>query len=139
MRSRWQTASVSQENIDTVLRVIEAINRRDAEAALLELHEDAEYLDHRASSREEFRGKDAFRTHFEAIWRGAEDVRIDANPVAHPGDFVVVKQSVSATDRGGRPTRSVRWVTRTLRDGLITRVEVFDGEREALEAAGRGE
>ena len=52
---------MSRENADTVVRVIGAINRRDVEAALRELGDDAEYIDHRASSREHFRGHEAFR------------------------------------------------------------------------------
>jgi ketosteroid isomerase-like protein len=129
----------SRQNVEVVLQVIAAINQRDSEAALSVLSEDAEYVDHRPSSREEFRGHEAFRRHFSEIWESAPDVHIAPEVAAHPGDLVVVRQSVSATDASGRPTTSVRWVTRAVREGLISRVEVFDSEREALEAAGLSE
>ena len=128
--------SVSQDNVDTVFGVLEAINRRDARAALQGLHRDAEYIDHREASQERFRGHDAFRAHFEGIWRAAPDGHIDAEPIADRGELVVMKQTVTATDQDGNPTTRIRWVTRAVRDGLISRVEVFDGECEALEAAG---
>ena len=127
---------MSQENVEVVLRVITAINQRDAEAALSGLSEDAEYVDHRPSSREEFRGHDAFRTHFSHIWDSAPDVHITPDVATHPRDIVVVRQTVSATDASGHTTTSVRWVTRTVREGLIHRVEVFASRADALEAAG---
>jgi hypothetical protein len=49
---------------------------------------------------------------------------------------VIVRQTVSATDPNGSRAQSVRWVTRTFRDRLISRVEVFDTQTDALEAAG---
>jgi ketosteroid isomerase-like protein len=55
---------MSQENVEVVLRLITAINEGDAGRALLDLHEDAEYFDHRASNHERFQGHEAFRDHF---------------------------------------------------------------------------
>jgi ketosteroid isomerase-like protein len=109
---------MSQENVEVVLRLITAINEGDASRALLELHEDAEYFDHRASKHEKFQGHEAFRDHFSAIWRAAPDTNIVADVVAYPDDRVIVRQTVSATDPNGRRTQSVRWVTRTFRDRL---------------------
>jgi nuclear transport factor 2 (NTF2) superfamily protein len=125
-----------RENVEVVLRLITAINERNADRALLDLHEDAEYFDHRASNHESFRGHDAFREHFAAIWNAAPDTKIVADVVAHPDDRVIVRQTVSAIDLNGRRSQSVRWVTRTFRDGVVSRVDVFDSREDALEAAG---
>ena len=126
---------MSRENVDTVVRVIGAINRRDVEAALRELGDDAEYIDHRASGREHFRGHQAFRAHFAALWKSA-DVQIVAEKIADPGDRVVMRQAVASVDPSGLRSESVRWVTRTVLDGRIQRVEVFDNRDAALEAVG---
>jgi hypothetical protein len=69
------------------------------------------------------------------IWSAAPEVHIVSEAVADDGDIVIVRQTVSSTDAAGRKTDSVRWVTRTLRDGLISRVDVFDSQETALEAA----
>jgi ketosteroid isomerase-like protein len=130
---------MSRQNVEVVRRLITAINEGDAERALLDLQEDAEYVDNRASHRERFSGHDAFREHFAAIWRAAPDTHIVADVVAHPDDRVIVRQTVSATDPSGRRTQSVGWVTRTFRDRLVSRVDVFDSQSDALEAAGLSE
>jgi ketosteroid isomerase-like protein len=127
---------VSQENVDTVRRAVEAFNRREL---LLEIYApEAEWIeDPRYPGAETFRGREGIRRSVEKWWETWSAVTLRVEEFIDAGDRVVMWGALEARARDPEVTIGGQfggvW---ELRDGLIVRVRVLGGREEALEAAG---
>jgi ketosteroid isomerase-like protein len=133
---------MSQGNVETVRRGIDAFNRRDFDAALALLRDDVtweRFLSRAEADTPVVRGKAELRS----VWESqvdAVDIRAEADEFIPVGDDkVVVPLRMVAHGRSSdiSLTASVVWVWTFDDEGLGVSVEAFDGREEALRAAGR--
>jgi ketosteroid isomerase-like protein len=129
---------MSEENVEIVKRSIAAYSGRDFEAMRAMAHPDTK-LDWSAS-----RGLEA------GIYKGVEEVmgfyrnfldtfeKIDIEPdrFIESGDSVVVPNTAYLRGRDGIETVARSAFVFELRDGLITRICLYQETQEALEAVG---
>jgi ketosteroid isomerase-like protein len=132
---------MSQENVEVVRRVIEAFNRRDFDAALSHLAEDATWAPFLARTETSLlRGRSEIRAAWE---RQVEvmDVRGQALEVlADDKNRVVTQILMTARGRGSDlPIEGRFAAVATFHDGLVTSVESYADAAEALAAAGLSE
>ena len=128
------------ENVEIVHRIWDAAERGDTEAAF-ELYDPAIVLDNSTVPGPlagRYQGHDGVRR-FSAEWRepfAAETYRAQPEEFIDAGDRVVV--GVRLTARGKTSGASVemsRWHVYTIRDGRVTRIDIFATKSEALERA----
>ena len=132
---------MSEENIDLVRRVYEAVARRDTAAVLAMYDPEIEW---RAgwdlTGRSVYHGLDDLRTFYHEWYDAWENYEESYEELIDAGEHVVVV----ATGRGrGRASgAAVQWTqygTWTIRAGKIVRVVWFPTREQALEAAGLSE
>jgi ketosteroid isomerase-like protein len=131
---------MSQENVEIVRAVIDALNRGDFDAAFKDVAPDCEFdltravgVDRGVFDLEQFRGRWAdVIDHWESVTIGADEL-IDA------GEDVVVPFTNVNRGRDGIEVQSRGIVVWTVREGLIVRFCLYQDRREALEAAGLSE
>ena len=127
----------SQENLELVKRVQDAINRRDAEAIQALFHPEFEF--HSALAGVEgdiYRGVEGMRRYFldvDATWEG---FRIDLKEVREAGEQLFVRWRARGTSSSGVPLDQETAQVWTWRDGVPWRNRSFTDVAEALEAAG---
>ena len=131
---------MSQENVEVVRAVFDAVNRGDFDAAFNPVAPNCEFDHSRAV------GLDAgvysvdqgrrFLEQFIQVW---ESVRFEADEFIDAGDHVVTPFTNRALGRDGieLQVRST-WVW-TFREGAVVRVCLYQDRAEALEAAGLSE
>jgi ketosteroid isomerase-like protein len=129
---------VSQENVDLVLRAIEAFTRGDLPAIYRESTPDVEVDWSRSAGLEAgvYRGQ-AATGRFWGTFFDAFD-RIDVVPeevIAH-GDCVVVFDRTRLTGRDGIEVETHNASVATIRDGRIARWVMYRVRAEALNAVG---
>lgn len=135
---------MSQENVETVRRLYDAIARRDSQAVLALYDPDVEWdmsgypygdmLERRS------RGHEALRAFWRQLYEAWENYEHDCHELIDAGDDVV---SI-VTDRGrGRASGAVVEIRAygvwTIQEGKIVRAVWFPTRAEALEAAGLSE
>ena len=131
-------ASAARENLETVRRAYDAINRRDIEAALDCFHDDAEHdWSHSVGpDRGIYRGREEAR-HFWTNAFEAVDATFELEDIVAEGPHVVVMVSAHIRGSGSGAEGVGRsphvW---TLQDGRATRFQLFQTWEEALAAAG---
>jgi uncharacterized protein len=136
---------MSQENVELVRRVFEAINRGDIEGAvaLADPPSDFEFvpsgvlIPDLASVQ---RGAEGLRRVAEVFWGEFDDPQVEIHELIDAGDQVFV----SATFRGrgkqsGAETSWDVWMVWTVRDRRMVRFQGFTDGDAALEAAGLSE
>ena len=132
---------MSEENVEIVRRVYDAVARRDTEAVLDLYDPEIEWRPwHDLTGRGVYRGHEELKM-FYREWREAwGDYDEKYEELIDAGDHVVVV----ATGRGhgqasGAEVAWTQYGTWTIRDGRIIRVAWFPTRGEALEAAGLSE
>ena len=136
---------MSQENVEIVRRLYDAVARHDTEAVLDAYDPDIEY-DFSGSPLGGLIGDTVYRGHdgmrrwvrdrYEA-WEGIED---DCQELIDAGERVVTFVVSSGRGRSSGVDAEMRhYGVWTLRDGKIVRVVWFPSRDEALEAAGLSE
>jgi ketosteroid isomerase-like protein len=130
---------VSNENVELARRVLEAREREGLEA-LFALYDPEIVWDQHAGPFElvgVYHGHDGVRE----FWR--QWLESFATHHAHPetfieaGDKVVVGMRIVGRGKtSGIEVEMPRWTVMTIRNALVTRIEVFERKAEALEAAG---
>ena len=130
---------MSEENVETLRRVYEALNRGDFDAVMELAHPEVEFF--RTGALSPVTGKSALRTWLEPD--ALADQRWEAKEFRVNGDKVLVRQNTKARGAASGIELDVdTWAVWTLDDdGLVTRIEGFlvDEESAALEAAGLSE
>jgi ketosteroid isomerase-like protein len=137
---------MSQENVEIVRQVFDAVARRDAKGVLA-LYDPNVELDQSHTEFAElvgdaiYRGHDGLRS-FDREWREAfEDIETRCEELIDVGEQVVsvaryyVRGRTSGIEVPGHPHAGV-W---TIRNGKVVRVVWFNTRGEALEAAGLSE
>jgi len=135
---------MSQENVEIVRRVYEAVARRDTATVLSLYDPNVEWDGARSRWAEvmpgmrEFRGHEALRRFFREYYEMWETFEDDVQELIDAGDHVVCV--VSSRGRGRASGLDVEWAGNagvwTIRDGKVTRVVWFSTREEALAAAG---
>ena len=136
---------MSEENVEVVQRVFEALNRGDIESAIeladtppeFEFVPSGVLIPDLASVQ---RGPEAFRRIQEWFWGEFDDPRIEVHELIDAGD--VVFTSFTASGRGKQSGVETTWDVLsvwTVRDGRIVRWLGFTDRDAALEAAGLSE
>ena len=135
---------MSQENVEFVRRIWEASERRDT-AAVFALYDPAIVWDFSHAAPVELRGLyhgyDGLRQFFRQWLEPFENFHAEAETFIDAGDSVVVgyRQSGRGKASGAEVEMPAAWSVYRIRDGLVTRIEVFQTKPEALEAAGLSE
>jgi ketosteroid isomerase-like protein len=134
---------VSQQNVESVRKGIDAFNRRDFDTALELVSEDVtfeRFLSRTESQTEWVRGRRELR----AVWASqveAVDLRVEPEEfIAVGADKVIVPVRMIARGSSSevRLEASIAWIYTFDESGIATRVEVFESRDEALSAAGLG-
>jgi ketosteroid isomerase-like protein len=132
---------MSEENVEVVRKVIEALNRRNLAEALAFLRSDAEV----DCSRSKGPLKGVYRGHAEIehfqvqFWSTFEDVEVEAHGFTQTGSEVVVPNTAHMRGRDGIEVSATSTFLYTVENGQITRPRMFQEQAEALEAAGLSE
>jgi ketosteroid isomerase-like protein len=125
---------MSQENVETVQRVIEAMKRRDIDAVVAEHDPAVEFSMLRSSIEGPYRGHNGIRQMAEELFELVPDMDVQIDEVLDCGDKVIVVGTQRGTVRGAMFDRVLATVSE-LHAGKITRVRAFATREEALEAA----
>jgi ketosteroid isomerase-like protein len=132
---------MSEDNVETVRRHIEAWNRRDLTTWLDMLRSDAEVDWSRAEGpfKGVYRGYDRLRLFWDVFWSTFEDLQIETYGFADAGAEVVVSNTAHARGREGIEVTARSTFVFTVENGQITCLRMFQERAEALEAAGLSE
>jgi ketosteroid isomerase-like protein len=126
------------DGVEIVRRLLEAFNRRDAEAILELVDPEAKFVSmtgRLVREGEPYVGREGLLDYFgdaEQLWPG---LRVEVGQIQAAGDAVVVLGYVSAETPAGPLRQPVVWTWR-LRDGLVTECVVHTDERAARKALG---
>jgi ketosteroid isomerase-like protein len=131
---------MSQENVEVVRRTYDAWNRRDFDEAVELLAPDIEWqMPPNLPDAETWRGSDDVARGLETFLESWTELRVEVQELIDAGDRVValVRYSGQAALTGlaveGQVVDAAVW---TLRDGKATKVQMYAGTDEALEAVG---
>lgn len=128
-------------NEETIRASVEAVNRRDFDAAQALLHPDAELRN--ATGAVEgtvYRGDKLIEEWLTAIDEWAEDYRIELEKTSGEGEaYVVTFRNVARARGSGIPIDDRRYLAVHFKDGLIWRSQTCDTEEEARRMAGLAE
>src|SRR5215208_1182080 len=129
---------MSQENVEIVRRIYEAVRTGDLDTANSYIHPEIEFHTYAYSPEAGvYRGRRAVRQYNEGLWDQFESLVIDVEDLVDAGDRVVVMSTQHATPKGGGQAITARlaevW---TIRDGLLAERRSYSSKPEALEAVG---
>jgi ketosteroid isomerase-like protein len=131
---------MSQENVDSFCRDMEAFRRGDFDAWIEGFHDDCEFVPRRAPIQGPYRGHDALR---EFLADNAENFDL-FHPayeyVRDVGDSVLAMGKLRVRGKGGGVDVEVpSALVLTYRNGKCIRFQDFGERRDALEAVGLSE
>jgi ketosteroid isomerase-like protein len=131
---------MSQENVETLRRGLEAFNRSDVEGALEVLDAEVEWYPAIQSMLGEmtvYRGHQGIRDMFRNLDEVYLEFRIEDAEFRDLGDRVVATCRIRARGRqSGAESDTPFGYVFDFRNGTVVRVRVFLDHKEALEAAG---
>ena len=132
---------MSQEDIETLRSLYEAINRGDWDAAFRDADPNAEMKTANRMTRPgTYRGPEEIRRFFEDLLEPFEDVVVETEKFFERDDRILVFVLLHSRPRGSSARIEIRiahlW---TMRDGKIVRCELFPVREDALEAVGLSE
>jgi ketosteroid isomerase-like protein len=133
---------MSQENVETVRAIYDAVARRDADAWLAYYDPDVEW-DDAGTPPGEFgggrvhRGRDALRDWFRDWHQAWGEFTYNCEDVIDAGDQVVSVVTMRGRGRtSGVEVETAQYGVWTLRDGLVVHVVWFRSREEAFARAG---
>jgi uncharacterized protein len=129
---------MSEENVEIVRAIHEAIMRGESPASLGLLHPDIEYVNPTGAVEPgTLRGIAAFEGAVSSINDVFEEIQINVREIRDAGDRVVVLATYTARGKGsGLERENEDGYVWTLREGMAVRFEWFSTPQMALEAAG---
>jgi ketosteroid isomerase-like protein len=136
---------MSQENIDAILKAVEALNRRDADAFVAGVSPEVEWETNPelVGLGRIYRGRVGVREFFEQLFglETWESIHVEVEEITEASDDrVLFGLLAKARGRGSGALTELRlWQVLWFADGLITRRQAFWTRQEALEAAGLSE
>ena len=124
----------------SVRRLAEAINRRDADAAVEVCHPEVEFLSVLAVSGRAFLGHNGIREYFEDISSAWDEWRVEVHRVAPAADgrVVIVMTMHMRGKESGAPLSQRTGHVWTLKDGKLLRNQPFRDPDDALREVGIG-
>jgi uncharacterized protein len=129
---------MSRESVEVVRSVYSALAGEGVEAALEFVDPEFEVTTPRslASEPDTYRGHDGIRRYFASFGDAMDDVRLEGREFTSVGDKVLAETTLHARGRTtGLATEQHAFLVWTLRNGMLTRLEAFPDEAQALEAA----
>jgi len=127
---------MSEENVETLRRGYEAVNRGDIEGFIANVHPDVEFTSLIAESEgETFRGHDGVRRWWKEVVLPLGGLHGEPVTVRDLGDTVLTRVLGTYRPRGVEVRQTV-WSVVRFRDGKATWWQFFRTEDEAIEAAG---
>jgi ketosteroid isomerase-like protein len=133
---------MSEENIDVILKAVEAVNRRDADAFVARVSPDVEWETNpqMVGLGGTYHGRAGTREFFEQLFglETWESIHVEVEEITEASDDrVLLGLLAKVRGRGsGVPTEGRLWQVFWFAEGLITRRQAFWTRKEALEAAG---
>jgi ketosteroid isomerase-like protein len=130
---------MSEENVETVSRGVEALNRRDAEAIVGMCDPDVEWKTELIGTPV-YRGHEGIRQALRDIDRAWESWHTEPVELLAGDEMVFLATRAAARARDtGIPVEADLFYAVTFRDAKIVRCEGFSDRSKALEAAGLSE
>jgi ketosteroid isomerase-like protein len=127
---------MSQENVETFKRAIDAYNSRDIEAMVEEVDPEVEWRPAWGEAAV-YRGHEGVRKLFRELDDVLDELHLEYSETRDLGDRVVAIGRVRMRGRGsGAETESPLATVVDLKNGKAIRVRTYLNPREALEAAG---
>src|SRR5262245_9083844 len=133
--------AMSEQNVEIVRSIYEAVNRRDFDAAFRNQAPDVEYTTPpRGPIAGTYRGREELRGVWEEMSTAFETRTYEPEEFIESGDQVVVVAKARMRPRGSSAEIEVRnGFLRTIREGMVVSMRMFAKPEEALEAAGLSE
>jgi ketosteroid isomerase-like protein len=127
---------MSQENVEIVRRTYDAYDRGDLEALLEDVHPDVVSWAHPRGDEGRYEGKEGV-IRFITDWvEQFDDFSLVVEEFTDAGDAVMVRTLQRGRGRGsGVPVEGHFWLVHQMRDGKASRIDLFDREDQAREAA----
>ncbi len=133
---------MSQQNVETFRRVVDAWNQRDEDLAVSYMAADVEWspAGPAAVERSVYRGHDECSRGFAAVWDTWERFHFDEAEVRDLGDSVLWLGRVQMRGKTSQVELDQEFAHyATLADGKVVRAQAFLDWQDALEAAGVSE
>jgi uncharacterized protein len=128
---------MSQENVEIVRSIYEAVNRGDWDAAFRDQRPDVELTTPPGINADTFRGREECQGYFEDMVGAFEGWTVQPEELIERGDQVAAVVKFRARPKGSSAEIEIRnghlW---TLRDRKAVSMQMFPKPQEALEAAG---
>jgi len=131
---------MSEENVETMRRSVEAFERRDKDAWCELSHPEVEAVPTGDWPEGEIHGHDAVWDFLIAVDEPWEPGHWELNEVTDGGHDVAARMQRDLRGKSsGIEVEYDYWVVFSFRDGRVCRVEWFENRQQALEAAGLSE
>jgi ketosteroid isomerase-like protein len=133
------TVPAMPDAVEVIMAVNAAFNRLDVDGMLAHYAPDVVWCDHRHVSFGNLEGTDQLRALYASITGSASEFTETVEVLASTPEVVVAACEVAARltdDPTGRIVGAEYGYVATVRDGLVTRLELFDDGEGALEASG---
>ena len=135
---------MSQENLETLKRGIEAYNRRDAEAVLQDLDPDVEWYPALqvmfGGAATVYRGHAAVREMLREVDEAVAELHVDHSEIRDLGDRILAIGRINTRGKAsGAVTASPLAFVADFANGKITRIRSYLDPKDALEAVGLSE
>jgi ketosteroid isomerase-like protein len=128
---------MSQENVEILQRDYAAFDRGDFDAILDHIDPDIVIRAHPRGDEGTYRGRDGFLRFITEWIEPFDDFTQTAEEFTASGDRVLVRVLQRASGRGsGVPVEARFWLVHQMRDGKAMKLDLYDDEDQALEAAG---
>ncbi|MGC1799317.1 MAG: nuclear transport factor 2 family protein [Solirubrobacterales bacterium] len=128
---------MSEENVEIVRSIYEAVNRKDWDAAFRDQRPDVELITPPGIRAGTYRGREEVQGYFEEWLTPFDEWSVLPEEFAESGDQVVAVLRLRAQPKGSKAEIDIRtgqlW---TLRDGKTLSCRIFPKPADALEAAG---
>jgi ketosteroid isomerase-like protein len=131
---------MSQENMEIVRRLIEAVNRGAVEEVLRCMDPEVEFIPKRAAVQGVYNGHEGVREYLADTAENFDLYRVDNEEIRDLGDRVLVFDTLRLRGReSGVEVTTPTAIVLTFRNGKIARFEDFGDKSRALEAVGLSE
>ena len=130
---------MSQQNVESTSRVIDAFNRRDLHAYLALMDPEVEFTPYEVwvQGGEPYRGHAGVRSWWEESFAVFPDLRAEVHEIRDFGDRTFTCGRIHGQGAGsGASIERAMWLANEWRDGKTVWWCSFETEAEALEAAG---